>query len=147
MYGMSEGASRERQTTRRLDTFRRFLTHLSERLLPDVGFVLWDGSTVPADLQADALAFMIADDGAVAAMIRRPSIDTFLNLWGTSRFDLRNGSFFDLVARRPKARTRTLTKALDKRLALATAAKFLLVPRGGPWPLQAVGKVGSDGTA
>src|SRR6202167_1367987 len=147
MYGMSEGASRERQTTRRLDTVRHFLTHISERILPDVGFVLWDGSTVPADLQSDALAFVIADEGAVAAMIRRPSIDTFLNLWVTSRFDLRNGSFFDLVARRPKARTRTLTKALDKRLALATATQFLFVPRGGPWPLQAVGKVGSDGTA
>jgi cyclopropane-fatty-acyl-phospholipid synthase len=100
---MSEVASRDRKTARRLETFRRFLTHISERILPDLGFVLWDGSTVPADLSADALAFMIADEGAVAAMTRRPNIDTFLNLWVTSRFDLRNESFFDLVARRPKA--------------------------------------------
>jgi cyclopropane-fatty-acyl-phospholipid synthase len=78
---MSEVASGDRQAARRLDTFRRFLTHISERILPDVGFVLWDGSTVPANLPADALAFAIADEGAVAAMIRRPSIDTFLNLW------------------------------------------------------------------
>jgi cyclopropane-fatty-acyl-phospholipid synthase len=145
---MSEVASTDRKAARRLDTFRRFLTHISERILPDVGFVLWDGSTVPADLSADALAFVIADEGAVAAMIRRPSIDTFLNLWVTSRFDLRNGSFFDLVARRPTARTRTLMKSLDKRLALATATKFLLVPRGGPWPLEAVrsDKAGTDGS-
>jgi cyclopropane-fatty-acyl-phospholipid synthase len=145
---MSEVASRDPKAARRLETFRRFLTHISERILPDLGFVLWDGSTVPADLSADALAFKFADEGAVAAMIRRPSIDTFLNLWVTSRLDLRNGSFFDLVARRPKARTRTLVKALDKPLALATATKFLLVPRGGPWPLEAVrsDRAGSDGT-
>jgi cyclopropane-fatty-acyl-phospholipid synthase len=145
---MSIVASRDREAARRLDIFRRFLTHISECILPDIGFVLWDGSTVPADLPADALAFIIADEGAVAAMIRRPSVDTFLNLWVTSRFDLRNGSFFDLAARRPKARTRTLMKSLDKRLALATAAKFLFVPRGGPWPLEAVrsDKAGSDGT-
>ena len=145
---MSIVASRDREAARRLDIFRRFLTHISECILPDIGFVLWDGSTVPADLPADALAFIIADEGAVAAMIRRPSVDTFLNLWVTSRFDLRNGSFFDLVARRPKTRTRTLMKSLDKRLALATAAKFLFVPRGGPWPLEAVrsDKAGSDET-
>src|ERR1700688_4136954 len=121
---MSTVASRDRKAARRLDTFRRFLTHVSERILPDIGFVLWDGSTVPADLPADALAFIIADEGAVAAMIRRPGVDTLLNLWVTSRLDLRNGSFFDLAARR-KARTRTLMKSLDKRLAFATAAKFL----------------------
>ena len=85
-----QGAS---SAARRLDRFRRLLTHINEHTLPDLGFVLWDGSTVPADLSSDALALVIADEGTVAAMLRRPSIDTFLNLWVTSRFDLRNGSF------------------------------------------------------
>jgi cyclopropane-fatty-acyl-phospholipid synthase len=129
------GASK---AVRRLDSFRRLLTHINERILPDLGFVLWDGSTVPADLSSDALAFVIADEGAVAAMLRRPSIDTFLNLWVTSRFDLRNGSFFDLASRRPKIRTRALMKSFDKSLALATLARFVFVPRGGPWPLEGV---------
>ena len=137
---MSIAASTNQRAARRLDAFRRLLTHLGERILPDVGFVLWDGSTVPADLSPKAFAVVIADEGAVAAMIRRPNIDTFLNLWVTRRFDLRNGSLFDLAARRPKARTRTLMKSLDKRLAFVTAARFLAVPRGGPWPLEAIGK-------
>ena len=128
----------DRKVARRLDGFKRLLTHIHERILPDLGFVLWDGSTVPADLRANALALVIADEGAVAAMMRRPNVDTFLNLWVTSRFDLRNGSFFDLVACRPKARTRELTKSFDKRLALRTLASFVFVPRGGPWPLEAV---------
>src|SRR6202142_4312242 len=128
----------DRKATRRLDSFRRLLTHINERILPGLGFVLWDGSTVPADLSSDALAFVIADEGAVAAMLRPPSIDTFLNLWVTSRFDLRNGSFFDLAARRPKIRTRALMKSFNKPLALATLARFVFVPRGGPWPLEGV---------
>jgi cyclopropane-fatty-acyl-phospholipid synthase len=138
----------DRKATGRLDSFRRLLTHINERILPDLGFVLWDGSTVPANLPPDALAFAIADEGAIAAMLRRPNVDTFLNLWVTSRFDLRNGTFFDLAARRPKTRTRTLMKSFDKRLALTTLARFLFVPRGGPWPLESVrsNKPRSDGS-
>ena len=145
---MSITVPADRKTARRLDGFRRLLTHIHERILPDLGFVLWDGSTVPADLRADALAFVIADEGAVAAMMRRPNVDTFLNLWVTSRFDLRNGTFFDLAARRPTTRTRTLMKSFDKRLALTALARFLFVPRGGPWPLEAVrsDKARSDGS-
>ena len=135
---MGIAASTDRRAARRLDGLRRLLAHINERILPDLGFVLWDGSTVPADLRSDALAFVIADEGAVAAMMRRPSVDTFLNLWVTSRFDLRNGSFFDLAARRPTARTKDLMKSFDKRLALSTLARFVFLPRGGSWPLEAV---------
>ena len=49
---MSKVASRDLEAARRLDSFRRLLTHINERILPDLGFVLWDGSTVPADLSA-----------------------------------------------------------------------------------------------
>ncbi len=143
---MSIAASKDPRAARRLDALRRLLTHINERIMPEIGFVLWDGSTVPSDLPPHALAFVIADEGAVAAMLRKPNIDTLLNLWVTSRLDLRNGTFFDLEAQRPKARTRTMMKYFDKRLALATALKFLFVPRGGPWPLEAVGKASAGGT-
>jgi cyclopropane-fatty-acyl-phospholipid synthase len=136
----------DRKAAWRLDAFRRLLAHLHEHILPETGFVLWDGSTVPANLPEDALALVIADEGAVAALVRRPNIDTFLNLWVTARIDLRNGTLFDLEARRPRGRTRALMKSLDKTLALTTLAKFLLVPRGGPWPLEAVDKAAKDGS-
>ncbi|MBN9049125.1 MAG: class I SAM-dependent methyltransferase [Rhizobiales bacterium] len=123
-------------STARLDSFRRFLTHLRERTGFAPGFVLWDGSTVPADLPADALAVSIADEGAVAALLRKPKIDTFANLWASARIDIRNGTIFDLVAQRPKVRTRDLMKSLDKRLVVSTLLKFLTVSRGGPWPLE-----------
>lgn len=123
---------------RRLDSLRRLLGHVRERLGADIGFVLWDGSTVPGDLAADAFAIAIADEGAVAALIRRPNINTLLNLCISARLELRNGTLFDAVARRPRVRTKDFLKTVDKKIALETAARFLFVPRGGPWPLEAV---------
>ncbi len=55
----------------------------------DIGFVLWDGSRVPADYPANAIAVRLADEGVVAALIRKPKIDTALDLWVTGRIDLR----------------------------------------------------------
>ena len=137
------------RAARRLDRLRRLLAHAREQLSFDVGFILWDGSTVPPRLPPRALAVAIADEGAVAALMRRPNLHTLANLWATARLDIRNGSIFDLVALRPKVRTRHILKNLDKRLVLATAARFWLVPRGGPWPLETIrgDKARADGSA
>ena len=119
-------------------SFRRLLAHARDRLGLDLGFVLWDGTTVPDVLAPDAFALVFADEGAIAALIRRPKIETLANLWVAGRIDLRNGSLFDLVAKRPAVRTRELRQTLDKTLLIKTLAKFLLVPRGGPWPLEQI---------
>ena len=126
------------KAARRLESTKRLLGHLRELLAFDFGFVLWDGSTVPADLSSQALALVLADEGVVAALLRRPNADTFLNLWVTERIDIRNGVIFDFLAQRPKPRTQEIRRRLDKRLALATAQRFLFLPRGGPWPLAAI---------
>jgi cyclopropane-fatty-acyl-phospholipid synthase len=120
----------------RLESLKRLLDHLRERAGIDVGFALWDGSTVPADLAPEALAVVIADEGVIAALARRPNLETLTNLWVSRRIDIRNGTVFDLAGRRPRMRTRDIRKNLDKRLALGTLAKFLPVSRGGPWPLE-----------
>src|SRR5690606_1660979 len=54
----------------------------------------------------------------------------------------------DLMARRPKVRTKQILKTLDRRLAMRTAARFLFVPRGGPWPLEHIrgDKARADGS-
>src|SRR5215218_2385603 len=122
----------------RLQAFKTILARLRERVGLPLGFVLWDGSTVPADLAPDALAIVIADEGVVASLVRKPRLPTLANLWITKRVDIRNGTVFDLAGRRPRMRTRDLRRALDKRLALGTAAKFLPISRGGPWPLDEV---------
>ena len=121
----------------RLASLKAFLAHVRERLGLDVGFALWDGTTVPSDLSSAALAIKIADEGVIAALIRRPNGDTLANLWAAKRIDFRNGTLFDIARLRPKVRTREFRKTVDKGLLLRTAFKFLLVPRGGPWPLEA----------
>jgi len=120
----------------RLASFKHLVAHARERLGLDLGFVLWDGSTVPADWPANALAIAIADEGVVAGFARHPNLDTLVNVWVTGRLDIRNGTIFDIVAIRPKLRAREFRKNLDKWLAISTLAKFLLMPRGGPWPLE-----------
>jgi cyclopropane-fatty-acyl-phospholipid synthase len=120
----------------RLASLKRFLAHVRERLGIDVGFALWDGSSVPANLAPGALAISIADEGVIAALLRRPNGETLANLWVSGRLDLRNGTVFDLGRIRPKVRTREFRKTVDKRILLGTLFKFLFVPRGGPWPLE-----------
>jgi cyclopropane-fatty-acyl-phospholipid synthase len=121
----------------RLDSFKRLIAHARERLGLDLGFVLWDGSTVPAGLAPNALALRFADEGVIAALVRRPNMETLANLWVTARLDILNGTIFDLAAQRPQVRTHAFRKSLDKGLLIKTFLKFLFVSRGAPWPLEA----------
>src|SRR3954453_8768208 len=122
----------------RLDRFASLLAHARERLGLDVGFVLWNGVTVPASLGPGALAVRITDEGVIAALLRRPNIDTLANLWVSGRVDILNGTVFDLTAERPKVRTKAFVKSLDKGMMIRTLTRFLFVPRGGPFPLEQV---------
>jgi cyclopropane-fatty-acyl-phospholipid synthase len=125
------------KATGRLQAFKDVLAHLRERAGIELGFVLWDGSTVPANLAPTALAAVIADEGVVASLLRRPNMQTLANLWVTRRIDIRNGTLFDVANVRTNTRTKEIRKTLDKWLVVRTLAKFVTVPRGGPWPLEA----------
>ncbi|WP_136658034.1 cyclopropane-fatty-acyl-phospholipid synthase family protein [Nitratireductor sp. XY-223] len=120
----------------RLNSLRELLSHARELAQVDVGIRLWDGSTVPEDLSDSAFAVSIADEGVVAALIKKPKMETLLNIWVSRRIDLHNGDMFDLVAQKPKIRSRELRRRISKWLAFNTARKFWLVDRGGPWPLE-----------
>ena len=72
---------------KRLQAIRDLLAHVRDRLGLEMGFVLWDGSTIPADLSPSALAIMIADEGTIAALTRRPKLDTYCSI-----FSFRRGS-------------------------------------------------------
>ena len=128
----------------RLDRFASLLAQARERLGLGAGFVLWNGVTVPASMDPGALAIRIIDEGVVAALLRKPNLDTLVNLWVTGRVDILNGTIFDLAAERPKA----FVKSLDKGAMIRTLMRFLFVPRGGPFPLEQVRghKARRDGT-
>jgi hypothetical protein len=64
-----------------LKSFRKLLAHAREILELDIGFRLWDGSTVPDDLDPAAFAIRFADEGVIASLLRSPNPETLLNLW------------------------------------------------------------------
>jgi cyclopropane-fatty-acyl-phospholipid synthase len=121
---------------RRVEKFRQLLEHARDRIGLDVGFVLWDGSTVPAGLPRDAFAIKFADEGVVAALLRSPKLETLGHLWVARRIDHINGTLFDIAHMRRAKRTREFLKTLDKGLVLRALLPFLFVSRGGPWPLE-----------
>jgi cyclopropane-fatty-acyl-phospholipid synthase len=125
---------------KRLASLKALLDDAHRRLGLEFGFRLWDGSSVPADWPSDALAIGVADEGVVASLVRAPRLPTLANLWAAKRLDLVNGDLFDLVAKRPPAGARAIRNGVDKLAALRTALAFLFVPRGGPWPLEAIGQ-------
>ncbi|MFY9968507.1 MAG: SAM-dependent methyltransferase, partial [Roseiarcus sp.] len=124
----------------RLAALKPLLEDIHRRLELGFAFRLWDGSTVPAGWPADELAIAFADEGAIAGLIKAPNVTTLANLWAAGRVDLRNGTLFDLVARRPKGRTRDLRKSLASFKTVRALMPFLFVPRGGPWPLEHIGR-------
>src|SRR5262249_42568881 len=107
------------KSTARLAAFKRLLAHLNESILPDVAFATWDGATVPAAPASDTPIVAFADEGAVAAFVRRPGMHTFLNLWVTGRIDIRNGTILDVVSHAPALRGRAIRQRIDKRLVLS----------------------------
>ncbi|WP_420408990.1 class I SAM-dependent methyltransferase [Hoeflea sp.] len=132
----------------RLKSFRKLILHAHELLELQFGFRLWDGSTVPEDLPADGFAISLADENLVAALLRSPNPETLLNLWVSKRIDFVNGDMFDLLARRPKMRTREIRRKLSKFLVFNSLRKFVFLDRGGPWPLEAQpSEKPSDGSA
>jgi cyclopropane-fatty-acyl-phospholipid synthase len=124
----------------RLASLKRLLADMHLRLELAFGFRLWDGSSVPGDWPKDALMLTIADEGAIAGLLRAPNVTTLANLWAAGRVDLENGTLFDLVALRPKGRTRELRRSLASVPTLRAIAPFLFVSRGGPWPLEGIGR-------
>ncbi len=114
-----------------------------------VGFRLWDGSRVPADWPRDAMAIALADEGVVAALIRRPRLDTLVKLHVDGRLTLENGTIFDLAAARPQGKIGRMLREIPAGKALAVARRFAFVDRGPPSVLDRVrgDELARDGTA
>ena len=80
---------------KRLERLAALLGDAHRQMALGFGFRLWDGSRVPADWPADGLAIGIADEGAIASLLRAPRLSTLANLWAAKRLDIVNGDIFD----------------------------------------------------
>ncbi len=125
-------------STKRAAALRDLLNDIHRALALQFGFELWDGSVVPADLPAGAMRLVLADEGVVASLVRRPKLDTVLNLHVSGRLDLKNGTIFDLAAVRPQGKIGRMLKGVSRLKALGTLGRFALAPGGAPRPLAAI---------
>ncbi|MBJ6126540.1 class I SAM-dependent methyltransferase [Microvirga splendida] len=121
--------------TARLEMFRDLLADVHRALDLQFGFELWDGSTIPADLPSYAMRLVIRRESVIAALVRRPKLDTVLNAHVAGLLDLKNGTLFDLADQRPQKIGRRL-RAVSKSKALKTAYHFLRAPASMPRPLE-----------
>jgi cyclopropane-fatty-acyl-phospholipid synthase len=117
---------------KRLAALRRLLAEAHGRLGLKLGFALWDGSRVPSDWPETGLAIAIRDGGAVAALLRRPKLDTLLNLHIADRIAIVNGSIFDLAAARPDGKIGRLARTIPKAAVFDVVRRFLFAPGSAP---------------
>jgi len=121
---------------KRLEAVRGLLAEAHRALDLQFGFELWDGSTVPADLPSYALRLVIARESVIAALVRRPRLDTVVNAHVAGLLDLKNGTLFDLADQRPQGKIGRRLKGIGKLKALRTAVAFLQAPGEMPRPLD-----------
>ena len=124
--------------TSRLDIFRSLLEDAHRALALSFGFELWDGSSVPRDLAAEAMRLVIAKESVIASLVRRPTLDTVVNAHVAGLLDLRNGTIFDLAAQRPQGKVGRRLRSLSKLKAARAALQFLRAPADMPRPLDPV---------
>ena len=89
-----------------VDMLRRVARALDLRF----GMTLWEGTDIPPASGEASARIVIADEGALASLVRRPSLDTFVRLHVEGRIDWPNATIFELAALRPKAKLRTILK-------------------------------------
>ncbi|PZR96192.1 MAG: SAM-dependent methyltransferase [Stutzerimonas stutzeri] len=126
---------------KRIEALRRLLTEAYQKLGLKLGFSLWDGSRVPASWPADGLMITIRDAGVVAALLRKPKLDTLLHLHVSDRIAIENGTIFDLAAARPDGKVGRLARGISKAAAFDVVRHFLFAPGRAP---QAVEHIKGD---
>ncbi len=132
---------------KRLAVFRSVLKDAHEKLALDFGFELWDGTTVPETLPVDSLRIVIADEGVIASLVRKPSLDRVINAYVSGRLDIKNGTIFDLAAKRPQGKVGKVLRSLSKWRILNLILKFRFAPVDAPVPLAGIegDKIARDG--
>ncbi len=107
------------------------LRRASEALALQFGFRLWNGAEIPPAAGDHPLRVRIADEGALASLVRSPRLDTFIRLHAEGRIEWENGSIFDLAALRPGGKIGRALRSVGI-MPLAKAALHLLRVPGRP---------------
>lgn len=114
---------------RRLDRLKPLIGRFLAETGAGFGIELWDGTVLP-DGAAGGPRIAIADEGAFAALLKRPGLETVIGLHARGRLDLRGGDFFDLAPHLAGLRAGRALKTIGPFALARGALPFLRVPGG-----------------
>lgn len=92
------------------------------------GLTLWNGADLPPGRGDGAARVRIADKGALAALLRRPSLDTFVRLHIEGRIDWRDATLFELDDFSRKLPLRKVLREVGAGALLRAGAELALTP-------------------
>jgi cyclopropane-fatty-acyl-phospholipid synthase len=78
----------------------------------------------------------IRDAGVVAALLRKPKLDTLLHLHVSDRISIENGTIFDLAAARPEGKVGRLARGIPKSAVFEVIRRFIFAPGSAPQAVQ-----------
>jgi cyclopropane-fatty-acyl-phospholipid synthase len=108
-------------------------TALAGQLDLDLWLTLWDGSSVELGKAVSSRReIRIADPGVIATMLRRPSLDTLIQLYIAKRLDFEGGTLIDFGQEFTKSKGGVKFKSLPKMALVKGLSPFLFAPTDAP---------------
>ncbi|MGE5266155.1 MAG: class I SAM-dependent methyltransferase [Deltaproteobacteria bacterium] len=106
---------------------------LAEKLDLDMWVTFWDGSSVELGKAVSSRReIRIADPGVIASMLRRPSLDTLIQLYIAKRVDFDGGTLVDFGEQFSKPKGGVKFKNLPKLALVKGLTPFLFAPGDAP---------------
>jgi cyclopropane-fatty-acyl-phospholipid synthase len=108
----------------------RFIRTVVDELKPGFAVRLWNGERIgPPNGSTAGLTLTINDSGIVGRVMRRPTVDTLVELWVSKAVDIEGGSLFDIIEQRQMDSLKARLRAMP-RWKLLRDAPFLLFSAG-----------------
>jgi cyclopropane-fatty-acyl-phospholipid synthase len=106
---------------------------VGEALDLDLSLELWDGTRVPLGTTVgDDLRLYVSGPGVIGALMRRPTLDRFIDLYANGLVGIKDGTVVDVGERLAGKRTRRGLKSIGKLQLARTLLPFLFVAAEKP---------------
>nr|WP_306265332.1 cyclopropane-fatty-acyl-phospholipid synthase family protein [Pararhizobium sp. IMCC3301] len=121
------------QSTRLRQALHIIAAEIASHLDVPLSLKLWDGTYLPLGIAAvhepaNKLAIIIADPGAIPALLRRPGLDRIIRLYARGVIDFEGGTLIDIGNLLTDKSTRKRLKAISKRKLLKTLLPLVTLP-------------------
>lgn len=108
---------------------KEIVAHLADVLDSRVSIELWDGSCIPLGNHPDSpFRVSICGPGAIGALLRRPTLDSFVRLYATGQVDFQGGDLIDFFQAARVKDSKSRLKGLNKPWMLMKALPLLVSP-------------------